>query len=152
MNSGVLIIHAGGEAPINASNWASGKGSAAEAPNAIVFAKKPDGSVHNALATLRGLIAQAQVFPAPTKGLDFDGSYGLAAFSPTLAQVSFIGDGRSGVLGREKLAWRAGPVWSSFLRTVRGRDPGLQALPPEDESARVIPNSRWAKTIDNAKS
>ena len=31
----------------------------------------------------------------PPKGLDFDGSYGLAAFSPTLAQVFFIGNGRT---------------------------------------------------------
>jgi hypothetical protein len=58
-NSGILIIHAGGEEPIKSSYWASGKGSAKEAPNAITFASKPPADAQAAVAQLRQLIAEA---------------------------------------------------------------------------------------------
>lgn len=59
VNSGILIIHAGGEEPIKASYWASGKGSAQEAPNAITFAGRPGADVQTAVAQLRQLVADA---------------------------------------------------------------------------------------------
>ena len=58
-SSGVLIVHAGGEEPIKASYWASGKGSAQEAPNAITFKTKPSAEAQAGVAQLRQMVAEA---------------------------------------------------------------------------------------------
>jgi hypothetical protein len=58
-NSGILIVHAGGEEPIKSSYWATGKGSAAEAPNAITFASKPSADAQAGVAQLRKRVADA---------------------------------------------------------------------------------------------
>jgi Short C-terminal domain len=58
-NSGILIVHAGGEEPIKSSYWATGKGSAAEAPNAITFASKPSAEAQAGVAQLRKRVAEA---------------------------------------------------------------------------------------------
>jgi hypothetical protein len=74
-SSGILIIHAGGEEPIKSSYWASGKGSAQEAPNAITFASKPDADAQAGVAQLRKRVAdahapqQSTVAPDPVEQL-----------------------------------------------------------------------------------
>lgn len=68
MASGVLIVRAAGEEKIQASYWASGKGSAKQAPNAITFARKPNAEIQAAVAALRQLIAEAQSGAAPAAG------------------------------------------------------------------------------------
>lgn len=59
MGSGTLMIRAAGEEAVKASYWANGKGSAQEAPNAIVFAAKPGNDIHQLVARLNQFVADA---------------------------------------------------------------------------------------------
>jgi len=92
--TGVLIIRAAGEEPVNASYWAEGKGSPSHAPNAITFSKRPSQAVQDGVAKLRQLIAQAhQPVAAPES----------AAIADPLEQLKQLGALRdSGILTTEE--------------------------------------------------
>jgi hypothetical protein len=72
MTTGVLIVRAAGEESVNASYWATGKGSAKDAPNAITFGRRPSPDVQASVARLRELISHAQspAMMAPPAGPD----------------------------------------------------------------------------------
>jgi hypothetical protein len=96
--SGVLVIRAAGEDSVQTSYWASGKGSAKEAPNAITFNSKPSAGVWQLVAELRQLVSAGQPSPSAEPPSPSDG----AKVSLT-AQLRELGELKeSGVLTEEE--------------------------------------------------